>query len=1395
MKNKIYTSLIILSIAFCFQNKSFSQSKFQIDYYSNFSTLDLDIFTGIQKSSTGFAIAGMVECASLPLIQSVLIATDTMGTVTWAKEIKDGGFLSFDDLYVNDLETTSAGGYIMTGSFDDNYAMLLKVDGSGNSVFSYKYGQTPNEFGNTVKEVSAANGGGYIVAGTTQLKSMNPVKDSLSIYIFRTNSSGVYQWGRSYTLSSPVFDSQDAVNDVIEVSNGFVFAGYNSQNNSGDTTTNMLVFKTDLNGNLQWMQTYGDLSSNEEAFSIKLLSNSDLLVGGYTDAVGLGVSNIAVLELNATNGNLVSSSAYSVGLLADELGSLQQTSSGGIAIVGWSIGLSLQSFLLTLNSSYAPVSATTYNSFIGGIFTKGEQVPGGYLIGSMTGTTSYQLHMIKTDANGNSGSSCTQSNVTPTQYSYTPPVASITPTVYSGGSGSTYTVSLSSITPTTTIECVTLPLQANAGNNQTICSGASATIGGSPTAQYGTSPYTYSWSSSPAGFSSSAANPVVSPTITTTYTVTVTDNTPSTATSSVIVTVNPAPTATANNNGPVCPGTTLNLTGGPSSMSGYSWSGPNSFTSSSQNLTVSSSVTTAMAGTYIVTVTNSDGCTGTASTVVTVNSPPTAIANNNGPICVGEALNLTGGPGGMTGYSWSGPGSYTSSSQSPTVSSSATTAMSGTYTVTVTNSNGCTGTASTVVTINPSPIANAGTNDTMCAGNSTTLNASGGGTYNWSPSTGLSSVTIPNPVANPTVTTIYVVTVTNGGCSATASVEVKVNPLPNPNLGPNVGICIGHSINLNASGGGTYVWSPSTGLSCTTCANPVASPTDTTSYTVTVTSVNGCSNTGTITIDVYTAPLANAGNNVSICKGSSTTLVATGAGTGGSYLWSPSAGLSSTSIADPVASPTATSTYVVTVSDVAGCSASASVKVTVNPLPNANAGSNVTICPDGSTTLNATGGGTGGTYSWSPSSTLTNAHIFDPVATPTVTTIYTVTVTDTNGCSNTSNVTVTVNIPSASAGPDVSICLESSTTLNAIGGTTYAWSPGTGLSSVTISDPIANPTTTTTYIVTVTNSSGCTASADVLVTVNPLPTANAGNNTTICSGNSTTLHASGGSAYSWSPTTGLSATNINNPVASPTSTTIYYVTVADDNDCTASSDVTINVNLSPHAIAGPDTSICIGSSVTLTAIGGGSYQWNTGDTGATVTYTPGVTSTYIVTVSYSNGCSSSADAIVTVNSIPSVTLTENPSGIAYVGQIITFTASPSSYPYYYFYVNHNLVQAGSSNVYQTDTLTTNSVISVSVSDNGCKSPFDTINVEIKPIPNAFIPGGDDILNKIFVPGLNLTIANRWGQKLYEGNNGWDGKYNGTLVSPGTYYYIITITDLNGITEIKKGSVTVVETEK
>ena len=124
-------------------------------------------------------------------------------------------------------------------------------------------------------------------------------------------------------------------------------------------------------------------------------------------------------------------------------------------------------------------------------------------------------------------------------------------------------------------------------------------------------------------------------------------------------------------------------------MTIYSWTGPNGFTSLLQNSSVSANATLAMAGVYTLTVTNASGCISTATSTVVVNALPLATASNNGLVCAGSALNLTGGPAGMTTYSWTGPSGFTSLLQNPSISANATIAMAGVYTLTFTNASGC----------------------------------------------------------------------------------------------------------------------------------------------------------------------------------------------------------------------------------------------------------------------------------------------------------------------------------------------------------------------------------------------------------------------------------------------------------------------------------------------------------------------------------------------------------------------------------------------------------------------------------------------------------------------------------------------------------------------------------
>src|SRR3989344_2874780 len=161
------------------------------------------------------------------------------------------------------------------------------------------------------------------------------------------------------------------------------------------------------------------------------------------------------------------------------------------------------------------------------------------------------------------------------------------------------------------------------------------------------------------------------------------------------------------------------------------------------------------------------------------------------------------------------------------------------------------------------------------------------------------------------------------------------------------------------------------------------------------------------------------------------------------------------------------------------------------------------------------------------------------------------------GTSNSDTLIITACTVVASAGIDTSICLGSSVQLTATGGTTYSWTPTVGLSNSNIANPIASPTVTTSYVVTVT--AGCSQKDTVVVAVNASPTANAGADTSIYLGGFVQLSASGGGSYSWSPSTGLSATNIANPVASPITTTTYTMTVTDVNGCQDADDIVVSI--------------------------------------------------------------------------------------------------------------------------------------------------------------------------------------------------------------------------------------------
>jgi alpha-tubulin suppressor-like RCC1 family protein len=663
-----------------------------------------------------------------------------------------------------------------------------------------------------------------------------------------------------------------------------------------------------------------------------------------------------------------------------------------------------------------------------------------------------------------------------------------------------------------------------------------------------------------------------------TYTVTVTSTNGCTATATTEVMQDIAtPSAGLGNNGPLtCSMTSVTLTATGSGTYAYS-AGPSNITTP---------------GTYTVTVTSTNGCTATATTEVMQDiATPSAGLTNNGPLtCTLTSVTLTGTGGGTYAYS-AGPSNITTP---------------GTYTVTVTSTNGCTATATIEVMQDiTTPSAGLGNNGPLtCSMTSVTLTATGSGTYAYS--AGPSNITTPST---------YIVTVTStNGCTATATTEVMQDiATPSAGLGNNGPLtCSMTSVTLTATGSGTYAYS----------AGPSNITTPGT-YTVTVTSTNGCTATATTEVmQDITTPSAGLGNNGPLtCSMTSVTLTGTG---GGTYAYSGGSASVSTAGA-----------YTVTVTGSNGCTATATtVVIGSSTPPTATASNNGHVCEGGTATLSVNPNlpvGVTATYAWSgPAGTASTQNPNIPNMAPSKTGLYTVTVTYSNGCTATATTVLAIN-PKPVVSSVVGNCVSGigRITVNATG-TGLTYNRGTGAQTNNVFIGVANGT----YMVTITNAIGCTATAKVTVNCAVCPTVVANSNSPVCTGGNIMLSVNPNlpvgvtATYSWSGPGGTAT--LQNPTisnATPTKAGIYTVTVTYSNGCTATASTTATMAPSiAGSIIGSST-FCIGGSAVLTATGGLNYVWSTSATTPSITIT--TAGTYVVTITNGLGCKRVSKTVTT----------------------------------------------------------------------------------------------------------------------------------------------------------------------
>jgi hypothetical protein len=458
---------------------------------------------------------------------------------------------------------------------------------------------------------------------------------------------------------------------------------------------------------------------------------------------------------------------------------------------------------------------------------------------------------------------------------------------------------------------------------------------------------------------------------------------------------------------------------------------------------------------------------------------------------------------------------------------------------------------------------------------------------------------------NATSGTTYYYCLINGltACPNIASnvSPITIYPLPPVDAGNNIAICSGSTIALNATGAPSLTWSGG-------YQNGVPFiPGSTQMYYVTGVDANQCVKLDSVLITVNSNPIINAGNDVTVCFGNAITLNATGAL---AYSWNNGVVNGAPFI------PLVSSVYLVTGTNANGCQGTDMVNVTVNPSPLVSGGTNQTICSGTPVTLSGSGAST---YAWS--NNIQNNVPFIPLTTQT----YTLTGTAINGCTNTAQVTVTVNaLPSVIAGPNQTVCAGTSVTLNGSGATSYSWNNNVQNNVSFI------PLLTQTYTVTGTGANGCSNTAQVTVTILPNPVVNAGNNQTICDGSPVSLMASGtASTYSWN-------NNIpNGTVFYPSQTSIYTVTGTAATGCQATDDVIVTVNPLPQVSGGLNQSVCAGTFVTLTGSGANTYSWDN-NVQNNVSFTPVATQTYTVTGTGANGCQGSAQVTVTLLESPAV---------------------------------------------------------------------------------------------------------------------------------------------------------------
>lgn len=935
----------------------------------------------------------------------------------------------------------------------------------------------------------------------------------------------------------------------------------------------------------------------------------------------------------------------------------------------------------------------------------------------------------------------------------------------------------------------------------------------------------------PGNISNTTGSFTVTPTVNTTYTISVAGGYLScypVPPVTVPVTINPNPTVgTASLTPPVvCQGSCVTL-----SLTSYTV-GTLQWQQSPNGVTGWTNITGATTNPYVFCPVNgplyframiSNPCNPAAplySNVINVGITPTPNINitpSNPSICTGQSITLNGS-GSPNTYNWTGPNSYAASSQNITVSPTVTT----TYTLQSAPGN-CPGIDSVTVIVNPLPVISFNPpTATLCAGDNVDVDAGSSlNSYAWTgPAGTITALSASQDSVNlaPLGTTTYNVTSTSPqGCVATGQITINVNPNPVLVLTDSLTICPSSSDTITVLGANTYTWSPPNGGYNILAPNgdvveflPVGPAT----YTVIGTTGGGCADTATVFVDVSNNIIVSAGADDSICPGTVTTLTGVGAV---NYTWTAnnSTVITNANTSAPVVAPAVTTEFYLHGTNQFGCFGDDTVTLFARPLPLPDAGPDASICGGDSITLNGSGG-VG--FSWAGNNIISGQATSAPVVSPVATTDYILTVTDASGCTANDTVVISINpMPVINAGPDAYIC-GSGTTLTATGGQNYTWSPSTGLGSPNAATTTANPATTTTYVVVSQDVNGCEGSDSLVVTVYPPLAVQVSMDDSICPGGTVPISGigSGGDGgsytYSWSPTAGLANPTAAMTSASPVTTTTYVVTVSDQcGSPVATGTVVITVlplptlSVTPSVTSGCNP-VCVDFTATSTPAAA-SWNYQFGDmSSSSMQLNPqhcyNTVGTYDITYDVTDiyGCQNSITYtnMIEVYPIPTPGFTTTPSTTSILDPQITITPTVVNGDTTYYWMD-NSTDTVIMNLVQTFTYTYTDtggywIDQLVVNQYGCTATSSEY-VYIEPdysfyAPNAFTPNGDsrnDVF-KVYGEGIDnstfqMFVFDRWGNLIFVSddiNKGWDGTVNGSPVSQiDTYVWQVRFKDMTG----------------